>query len=223
MTDAAILGKESMGDGVVLLTLNRPERRNALSAQLRGDLAGTLAELADDNSCQVVVLTGAGGTFCAGFDLKELEASDAPGELFADADSYHHAVHTFPKPIIAAIAGPAVAGGLDLAAMCDIRVAQTDATFGQPQVRFGVPAAFELMRSVLAEPVARELCLTGRVVDAAEAERMGLVNRVVDHALDHALALALMIAASPAAAAVKAQIVQAQPSLFAPDDGSVSQ
>lgn len=216
VTHTAILSSESMGDGVVLLTLNRPERRNALSAQLRRDLTDALAGLAVDDSCQVVVLTGAGGTFCAGFDLKELQASDAPDELFADADAYHHAVHTFPKPVIAAICGPAVAGGLDLAAMCDIRVAQTDATFGQPQVRFGVPAAFELMRSVLAEPVARELCLTGRVVDAVEAERMGLVNHVVDSALDHALALALMIAASPAAAAVKAQIVAAQPQLFQP-------
>jgi len=214
MTEEHVLLNHSMGDGVVLLTLDRPERRNALSARLRTELAHTLGELAADESCRAVVLTGAGGTFCAGFDLKELQASDAPEELFADADAYHHAVHTFPKPIVAAVAGPAVAGGLDLAAMCDIRVAQPDATFGQPQVRFGVPVAFDLMKSILAEPAARELCLTGQVIDAAEALRIGLVNHIVDDCVEAAKALAITMGEVAAAAPVKPQVLAVQPPLF---------
>ncbi|MFQ5557365.1 MAG: enoyl-CoA hydratase/isomerase family protein [Acidimicrobiales bacterium] len=214
MTDA-VLTIESGGKGVTGLTLNRPERRNALDAALRGALTDTFAELADDDECRAVVLTGAGGCFCAGFDLDELRAAVSVDELFAEADRYHRAVHAFAKPIVVAIAGPAVAGGLDLALMGDIRIAAPDATFGQPQVKAGVPAAYDLLRSVVAEPVARELCLTGRVVDADEARRVGLVHRVVDPpCLDHALALAASVAAAPAATAMKQQFVASQPNLF---------
>jgi len=212
-----VLTSETAGDGVTLLTLDRPEKRNALNRELRLALADTLGTLADDDRCKVVVLTGAGGTFCAGFDLRELQQTDAPDELFADADAYHAAVHTFPKPLIAAIAGPAVAGGLDLALMCDVRIGQHDATFGQPQVKFGVPASYELLRSVVAEPVARELCLTGKVIDAPRAEQIGLVHDVVDSAIDESMALATAIAAVPAAQSMKRQFVGAQPHIFGAD------
>ncbi|MDP7353423.1 MAG: enoyl-CoA hydratase/isomerase family protein, partial [Acidimicrobiales bacterium] len=117
------LRTEVKGDGVVLLTLDRPDRRNALNAELRGLLADTLARLATDESCRVVVLAGNGPTFCAGFDLDEIRAAASLETLFAEADAYHHAVYSFPKPIIAAIHGPAVAGGMDLALMCDLRIA----------------------------------------------------------------------------------------------------
>ncbi|MBC8363600.1 MAG: enoyl-CoA hydratase/isomerase family protein [Actinobacteria bacterium] len=207
---------EAQGDGVVLLTLDRPERRNALSAELRHLLADTLDGLAADDGCRVVVLTGAGTTFCAGFDLGEIAEADSLDELFADADAYHHAVHTFAKPLIAAIAGPAVAGGMDLALMCDLRLAHVDATFGQPQVQAGIPAAYDLVRTVVPDPVARDLCLTGRVIDAAEALRVGLANRVVegDDVVGEALETAAAIAASPASGATRQQIVSAQPDLF---------
>jgi enoyl-CoA hydratase len=210
-----VLHTEPRDDGVTLLTLNRPAKRNALNTRLRRAIADELAALGDDDTCRAVVLTGAGGTFCAGFDLKELQESASPDALFADADAYHHAVHTFPKPIIAAIAGPAVAGGLDLALMCDVWVAAEGATFGQPQVRFGVPASYELLRSVVTEPVARELCLTGRVIDSAEAHRAGLVHHLVGgDAVDEAVTVAVSIAAVPAAGTMKRQFIATQPDLF---------
>ncbi|MDP6493124.1 MAG: enoyl-CoA hydratase/isomerase family protein [Acidimicrobiales bacterium] len=215
MADAP-LRVEDRGDGVVLLTLDRPDRRNALSSELRGLLADTLGRLAADDDCRAVVLTGAGSTFCAGFDLGEIAEAESLEELFAEAEAYHHAVHTFPKPLVAAVGGPAVAGGMDLALMCDLRLAHAGATFGQPQVRAGIPAAYDLVRTVVPEPVARDLCLTGRVVDAAEALRVGLANRVVDgdDLLEQALELAALIAASPDAEAAKRRFIDAQPGLF---------
>jgi len=216
MADAP-LRVEDRGDGVVLLTLDRPDRRNALSSELRGLLADTLGRLAADDDCRAVVLTGAGSTFCAGFDLGEIAEAESLEELFAEAEAYHHAVHTFPKPLVAAVGGPAVAGGMDLALMCDLRLAHAGATFGQPQVRAGIPAAYDLVRTVVPEPVARDLCLTGRVIDAAEALRVGLANRVVDgdDLLEQALELGALIAASPDAEAAKRRFIDAQPGLFA--------
>ncbi|MBM16305.1 MAG: enoyl-CoA hydratase [Actinobacteria bacterium] len=210
------LRTEVKGDGVVLLTLDRPDRRNALNAELRGLLADTLARLATDESCRVVVLAGNGPTFCAGFDLDEIRAAASLETLFAEADAYHHAVHSFPKPIIAAIHGPAVAGGMDLALMCDLRIAGVEATFGQPQVKAGIPAAFDLVASVVAEPVARDICLTGRLFGATEALSMGMVNHLAegDDLIEAALALATEIASSPASAAAKAQFLASQPQLF---------
>jgi|TARA_B100000959_G_scaffold234826_1_gene252853 enoyl-CoA hydratase len=210
------LRTEVKGDGVVLLTLDRPDRRNALNAELRGLLADTLARLATDESCRVVVLAGNGPTFCAGFDLDEIRAAVSLETLFAEADAYHHAVHSFPKPIIAAIHGPAVAGGMDLALMCDLRIAGVEATFGQPQVKAGIPAAFDLVASVVAEPVARDICLTGRLFGATEALSMGMVNHLAegDDLIEAALALATEIASSPASAAAKAQFLASQPQLF---------
>jgi len=210
------LRTEVKGDGVVLLTLDRPDRRNALNAELRGLLADTLARLATDESCRVVVLAGNGPTFCAGFDLDEIRAAASLETLFAEADAYHHAVHSFPKPIIAAIHGPAVAGGMDLALMCDLRIAGVEATFGQPQVKAGIPAAFDLVASVVAEPIARDICLTGRLFGATEALSMGMVNHLAegDDLIEAALALATEIASSPASAAAKAQFLASQPQLF---------
>ena len=215
MTEGS-LRTEVQGDGIVLLTLDRPDRRNALNAELRGLLADTLTRLATDGSCRVVVLAGRGPTFCAGFDLDEIRAATSLEILFAEADAYHHAVHTFPKPIIAAIQGPAVAGGMDLALMCDMRIAGAGATFGQPQVKAGIPAAFDLVASVVAEPVAREICLTGRIIGATEALSIGLVNRLAegDDLMEETLALATEVASSPASAAAKAGFLAGQPDLF---------
>lgn len=204
-------------DGAVMhLVLNRPAKRNALSAELRSELVDRLDAAAGDDTVGAVLLSGAGEHFCAGFDLAELSAAADPAALFADAEHYHHRVHTFSKPIVAAVAGSAVAGGFDLALMCDLRLARTDAAFGQPQVRHGIPASYELVASVVGDHAARDLCLTGRIVGADEALRIGLVQRVVEanHLIEAAQQLAAEIASMPGAATMKQQILKTQPRLF---------
>jgi len=185
-------------DGVAVLTLNRPDKRNALSRELRQEIVSRLGELEKDASVRVAVLTGAPPAFCAGFDRSEFEGGEM-AEIFEESMAYHRRVHTFPKPLIAAVNGPALGGGCDLAALCDFRLASTLAVFGQPQVRFGAPAIFELMREVVGAGPAREMCLTGRRYDAREALAIGLVNRVVepDELLESASATAREIASLP--------------------------
>ena len=214
MSDQVLL-TERHGN-VAVLRLNRPDQRNALNAALRQALIDTLDELADDDAVNVVVLTGQGSTFCAGFDLKELESDDDQDAVFANAHAYHHAVHTFPKPLIAAIEGHAVAGGMDLALMCDLRVGSDTARFGQPQVKFGVPAAYDLLTSVVPMAVARDLCLTGRIIEVNEAVEHGIVQRRSGSgdALDDAMVLAAEIATVNAAGFMKRLIVASQPDLF---------
>ncbi|MCP5029474.1 MAG: enoyl-CoA hydratase/isomerase family protein [Actinomycetia bacterium] len=196
-------------EGVLSLVLNRPEKRNALSASLRWRLVDVLAAGAADDTVGAVLLSGAGGYFCAGFDLAELAAAPDPAAVFADAATYHETVHGFAKPLVAALEGPVVAGGLDLALMSDIRIASTQATFGQPQVKRGIPASFDLVASIVGQAAASELCLTGRVVDAAEALRMGLVHHVVEPAevMARAATVARGIADHGSGAIVKQQIL----------------
>jgi enoyl-CoA hydratase/carnithine racemase len=207
-------------NGVAVLTLNRVDARNALSAQLRDDLCNCCAMLSDNNSIDSVVLTGAGEMFCAGFDLRELAAGNAE-QIFADAQAYHRIIYTFKKPLVAAINGPALAGGMDLAAMCDIRVATPYAVFGQPQVRMGIPAAYDLMKTVLPDPIARRLCLTGEKLDAQAAVASGFVASVMPQAslLPDALELAAQIGSSgkSAAGAMKQRFVRSQADLFGGD------
>ena len=170
----------SEADGTALLTLNRPDKRNALSRAFRDEIVRRLDELAKRDEIRVVVLTGAGPAFCAGFDRSEFAGEAGMAEVFADADDYHHRVYSFTKPLIAAVNGPALGGGCDLAAMCDFRLAAADSVFGQPQVRFGAPALYALMQTVMGTGAAREMCLTGRRYAADEALAIGLVNRVVE-------------------------------------------
>jgi enoyl-CoA hydratase len=167
-------------EGVALLTLNRPDKRNALSRALRQEIVQRLDGFERDEAVRAVILSGAGSAFCAGFDRSEFAGGGDMGEVFAESLDYHRRVYTFAKPLIAAVNGPALGGGCDLAAMCDFRLASSAAVFGQPQIRFGAPAAYELMRAVLGTGVAREMCLTGRRYAAQEALAIGLVNRVVD-------------------------------------------
>ena len=178
-------------DGAAVLTLNRPDKRNALSRALREEIVEQLDALEKSEGVRAVVLTGAPPAFCAGFDRSEL-AGGGMAEVFAAATEYHRRVYTFPKPLIAAVNGPALGGGCDLAAMCDFRLASSAATFGQPQVRFGAAAAYDLMHAVLGTGAAREMCLSGRTYDAEEALAIGLVNRVVEP--DELLAVALTAA-----------------------------
>jgi enoyl-CoA hydratase/carnithine racemase len=185
-------------DGTALLTLNRSEKRNALSRALRAEIVQCLDELAKNDGVRAVVLTGAGPVFCAGFDRSEFSESGME-EVFAEATEYHRRVYTFAKPLIAAVNGPALGGGCDLAAMCDLRLASTSAAFGQPQVRFGAAAAYDLMQTLMGTGAAREMCLTGRSYDAQEALRIGFVNRVLEPEglLDAARSLASELASLP--------------------------
>lgn len=207
-------------DAVALLRLNRPEQRNALSAALRNALADTLEELAGDDAVKAAILTGAGETFCAGFDLKELQEGNAAA-IFDEAQRYHRCVHTFAKPLIAAVNGPALAGGMDLATMCDLRLAVRTARFGQPQVRFGVPAAYDLTRTQVPEAMARRLCLTGDQISAEEALGCGYVSALFDSqaALGEAARdWAKRAADAAGSGAMKQQIVTRQKPLF-PGEG----
>ncbi|NIR40609.1 MAG: enoyl-CoA hydratase/isomerase family protein [Actinobacteria bacterium] len=208
--------RETFEARLLHLELNRPDKRNALSSALRETIRARFAAAAGDDAVGAVLLSGAGDHFCAGFDLGEVAGSPDPAALFHEAGPYHHAVHTFPKPIVAAVRGAAVAGGFDLALMCDLRVAGTDAVFGQTQVRHGIPAAYELVAQVVGDTVARDLCLTGRTVDASEALRIGLVSRVCEpgDVLETARALAADLAERPGAADTKRRALTLQPDVF---------
>lgn len=190
---------------VLVLTLNRPDRRNALSRELVDALSDALDQVAVEPGPRAVVLTGAGPTFCAGMDMKEaLEANQGPEaehaavtDLQAIADLITQ-VHALPRPTIAALNGDAYAGGAGLAMACDFVIASEGANIGYPEVRRGLVAAIamhDLVRQV-GERRARALLLTGTAISAAEAERWGLVNRVVraKNHLDEALALGLRLA-----------------------------
>jgi len=203
---------------VVVLRLSRPERRNALSRELRDTLADTLDSLAGEEPVKAVVITGTGESFCAGFDLKELQEGDA-GAIFGQAQGYHHRVHTFSKPLIAAVNGPALAGGMDLATMCDLRLAVRGARFGQPQVKLGIPAAYDLTRTQMSESLARRLCLTGDQISAEEAFACGYVSAVYDDgsALEAgAMDWAGRIGAALGSGVMKQQILARQKQLFTP-------
>jgi enoyl-CoA hydratase len=194
-----VLAMEVGADGVATLTLSRPERRNALSIQLRDELTGQLAAWATDDSVRAVVLTGAGTVFCAGFDLDEFANADLAPQIKDSSRRYHFAVWEFPKPLIAAVNGAALAGGLDLCVLCDMRVAAPGASFGHPEIKFGAPPLFTPLQWIVGIGIAREMCLTGRRIDAEEALRVGLVNRVTapDEVLDEALAMARSIVEAP--------------------------
>ena len=169
-------------DGVATLTLQRPERKNALSVALRHRISEALDALAVDDGVRAVVLTGEGDVFSAGFDLDEfataIENPTFGDELWTSSDRYHRTVLQFPLPTVAAVNGPAVAGGFDLAVMCDIRIASETATFSHPEVTFG-DVVYAPLHDLVGGAVARDLCLTGRKVDAAEALDLRLVTRVV--------------------------------------------
>jgi len=218
MSDALTILEEGEADGVAVLTLDRAAKRNALSRALREEIVARIEDLARRDAVRAVVLTGAGPVFCAGFDRSEFAGGGGMEEVFGQAMDYHRRVYEFPKPLIAAVQGPALGGGLDLAAMCDLRLASTAASFGQPQVRFGAAALYDLMQMLVGTGVAREICLTGRIYAAEEAHRIGLVNQVLapEALLPAAMAWAAEIASLPGnlPAATKRGFVAGQPGLF---------
>jgi enoyl-CoA hydratase len=167
-------------EGVAVLYLNRPELRNAISVAMRKEISACLSRWKEDRGVGVVVLTGRGKAFTAGFDLREFRDPALFDEIFQTSARYHRDVWYFPKPVIAAVNGPALAGGFDLAKLCDIRIGSTAAVFGHPEIKFGVPTLFTPLRWIVGEGVARDLCLTGRQIGAEEALRIGLLNEVVE-------------------------------------------
>ena len=177
MSDPLLL-RTAPDDGVVTLTLNRPDKKNALSIALRDEVSDALDQLAGDDAVKTVVITGAGDAFSAGFDLREFQQPELTDRLWASSDRFHATVLRFPLPIVAAVNGPAIAGGFDLAVMSDLRIAAETARFSHPEIEFG-DVVYGPLHDVVGGGVARELCLTGRVVEAREAKALGLVSSVV--------------------------------------------
>ncbi|MEI7592519.1 MAG: enoyl-CoA hydratase-related protein [Actinomycetes bacterium] len=178
--------------GIALVTLNRPDRLNAMNSELIGDLHSCLDELALDHSCRVVVLTGAGRGFCAGLDLKEsvhAPGSEGQGRVQSGMATQQYIASLIPKlrslrqPVIAAINGAASGGGLALCLGSDIRIAGESARFNVAFVKIGLSGCdigvSWLLPRLIGASQAHELMLTGRIIDAAEAKRIGLIVRVV--------------------------------------------
>ncbi len=196
-------GVEITNEGSVrVVTISRPERRNAVDSAAAAALLDAFVGFDEDPGAAVAVLTGAGGTFCAGADLKALAEGDRRAVRDEGPGPMGPTRLTLSKPVVAAIEGHAVAGGLELALWCDLRVAATDAVLGVYCRRFGVPlvdgGTVRLPR-LIGQSRAMDLILTGRGVDGPEALAMGLVNRVVPpgQALSAAISLAAELAALP--------------------------
>jgi enoyl-CoA hydratase len=204
-------------DGVALVTLQRPDALNALSFELTDELATALEALDRDPACRCIVITGSGErAFAAGADIKEL-ATQTAVSLTAD-DGFRHwgRIKRIRKPLIAAVRGVALGGGCELAMACDMIVAAEDARFGQPEIKLGVmPGAGGTQRLTRAIGKAKsmELVLTGRTMDAREAETRGLVTRVVpaEVTIESSLELAAEVASQAplAVLAAKAAVQQA--------------
>lgn len=201
---------------VALITLNRPEALNALNAQIISELNHALDQIERNPDIGCVVLTGSSKAFAAGADIKEMAELKYPqiylDDLFSDSDR----VAARRKPIIAAVAGFALGGGCELALMCDFILAADNARFGQPEIKLGVLPGMggtQRLTRAIGKAKAMEMCLTGRMIDAVEAERAGLVSRIVplDTLLDEALKVATAIAGKslPVAMMVKESVNRA--------------
>jgi len=202
ISSSVVTVRYELEDEVAVVTIDRPDVRNAVDVPTASALADAFRAFDDNEVAKVAVFTGAGGTFCAGADLKALAAGETR-DTSPDADGPMGPTRMqLDKPVIAAIEGYAVAGGLELALWCDLRVVADDATLGVFCRRFGVPlidlGTIRLPR-LIGHSRAMDLILTGRPVDAEEALSIGLANRVVPsgQALDAALRLAREIAAHP--------------------------
>ncbi len=165
----------------VRLTLNRPAKLNAISHELRDALTAAINEATADDRVRVIVIAGAGRAFCSGYDLSEQQPADtwAWRRLLAEDVAATLAVWRCPKPVIAQVHGYALAGGLELAMACDLVVAAVGSQLGEPEIRFGSAPVTLLMPFLIGQKLTRELLMTGDLIDAARAERIGLVNRVV--------------------------------------------
>jgi methylglutaconyl-CoA hydratase len=178
--------------GIHTILLNRPEKRNALNHELMEDLTHALESFAASETCRVVIITGAGSSFCAGLDIEHLHTMPiGPGQLTPTEDynadarriaTLLHTLYSLPKPSIAAVNGAAIAGGMGIATLCDFTYAVPEAKFGFTEVRIGfVPAVVSaFLRTQLGEKSCRDLLLTGRLISTEEAHALGLVTRIVN-------------------------------------------
>jgi len=198
-------------DGILIITINRPEARNAMTKAASEGIAAALDKLDADDNLRVGIITGAGGTFCSGMDLKGFLRGESPS---VEGRGFGGLTQQGPvKPLIAAVEGYALAGGMELMISCDLIVAHRDSKFGIPEARRGLAAAAGgLMKlpSQIPHKIAMELALTGDFIDAARAYELGLVNRVTDGpALEAAIELAQKINENgPLAVRVSKQIIE---------------
>jgi len=196
---AGLLSLERRAE-VAIVTLQRPEKRNALSIDLRVELTDCFRALGEDTDVGAIVLTGAPPAFCSGMDTTEFGGDREHRELLVKTSiGSFRAVGGCLKPVIAAVNGPALAGGFALALLCDLRLAAEEASFGFPELPRGIPPSYAAARAALPAPVAAELTLTGRLLDAEGARRMGIVGRIypADELMPRAVELAGRIASAP--------------------------
>src|SRR3954447_6207959 len=214
----AVVEQERRGN-VALLTLNRPEARNAISPEVSETMVGLLDDIEADPAVRAVVLTGAGEVFSAGADLKVVAAGRANDIARVKGGFAGIVTRDFPKPIIAAVNGPALAGGFEIVLSCDLVIAAETARFGIPEAKRGlIAAAGGLIRLPKRVPlaIALELAMTGDPIDASRAEALGLVNRVVPvgTVVKEATAIAERIGEnSPIAVRLSRQLVREAPEL----------
>ena len=220
-TEPQLVITERPEDGVALVKINRPEAHNALNMATRQALAAAFEALQEDGSVRAIVLTGDQQAFAAGADLREFIDAGAIEIMRRRSERYWSAVARTPQPVIAAISGYALGGGLELAMCCDLIVAGEGAQLGQPEVRVGImPGAGGTQRLTRAVGKfhAMRLCLTGRPIAAAEAYQIGLVSQVVPDAevVDTALTIARDIARLPPLA-----VIQIKEAIVAGEDASL--
>ncbi len=195
---------------VAIVTLNRPQALNALNSTVMMELTAALAAFDSNDAVAAVVLTGSEKAFAAGADIKEMQSLEFVDAYRGDFVSGWDAVATFRKPLIAAVSGFALGGGCELAMMCDFIIASDTAKFGQPEITLGVIPGMggsQRLTRAVGKAKAMDMVLTGRMMDATEAERMGLVSRVVapGQLMDETLAAAGKIAGFPRAAVLMAK------------------
>ncbi|HSB09647.1 MAG TPA: enoyl-CoA hydratase/isomerase family protein [Blastocatellia bacterium] len=189
-------------EGAVLtLTLNRPEKSNSLHPDLVKQLSAALKTAEADTSLSAVVITGAGSSFCAGLDLELLLSWSVEQKLdYLEAVvKVFRGVWSLPQPVIAAVNGPAIAGGFDLAAFCDIRLAAREAVFGQAEINVGLTQIIHPLYKSIGLARAKELAMTGQNITADEAFRIGLVNHVYprEELMPRAMEMARVFASKP--------------------------
>jgi enoyl-CoA hydratase len=192
-------------EAIAVVTLHRPQQLNALSHDLVKDLCLALEELDRDGDVRVMIVTGGEKVFAAGADIKEMAARGPFDQRIQERLAYRDRINKITKPVIAAVSGFALGGGCELALSCDIIIASETARFGQPEVNLAIipgSGGTQRLTRALGKYRAMELVLTGEFISAAEAERFGLVNRVVpvELLLDEAKSMARKIAAKPALA-----------------------
>jgi enoyl-CoA hydratase len=199
--------RTEINDGVATIFLDRPDKKNALSTELFEDLVETLTAWRRDDSVAVVVITGTEEYFSAGLDLDTMNwKSEADRLRWYDATYYGYLeLLEYPKPTIAAVAGPTFGGGCDIAVFCDIRVSSANAKFGFPQIRFGLTPFVDPLQRIVGQSQAKLLVLTGRRIAAEEALRIGLIDQIAPagELLAAAQALAAEIASTTTATVVR--------------------